>query len=140
MSQEIRSTNDETAGGERRYDLVERTACFGESTIMLAKQLPTNRVTDQLIDQLVRSATSIGANYCEADDAGSRKEFCYRVSVSKREAREAMHWLRMIAAAVPEMKDQAREQWREAKELHLILAAIHRKVRDDRAARPAHPK
>jgi four helix bundle protein len=77
---------------------------------------------------LIRSATSIGANYVEADEAGSKKEFAYRISVCRREARETQYWLRMIVAAKPELKDQARCLWREAKELVLILAAIHRKV------------
>ena len=82
-----------------------------------------------MIDQFVRAGTSIGANYCEADDAGSKKEFKYRISMCKRESRETKHWLRMIATAMPELKDETRSLWREAKELHLIFATIHRKVR-----------
>ncbi|NLF08789.1 MAG: four helix bundle protein, partial [Pirellulaceae bacterium] len=70
--------------------------------------------------------TSVGANYCEADDAGSKKEFRYRISICKRESRETKHWLRMIAAAAPEQKDEARRLWREAQELNLIFSAIYR--------------
>jgi len=109
-----------------RYDLEERTAKFGEAVIEFAKHIPRGPIADPLIGQLVRSATSVGANYCEADDAGSRKEFRYRISICKRESRESKHWLRMIAAAASEMKEDARSHWREAKELHLIFAAIHR--------------
>ena len=119
-------SNDEKRSSERRFDLEERTALFGENVIGFVKRIPLNAVTEPLIRQLVRSATSIGANYCEADDAGSKKEFRYRISISKRESRESKHWLRMIAAAAPELKDEARLHWREANELHLIFAAIFR--------------
>lgn len=113
--------------GGKRFDLEERTAKFGESVIVFARKLPRNPVTEPLIGQLVRSATSVGANYCEADDSGTKKEFRYRIGVCKREARETKHWLRMLATAVPETKDDARSLWTEAKELHLIFAAIFRK-------------
>ena len=111
---------------DKPYDLEERTAKFGESVIGFAKKVPVNRVTEPLIPQLVRSATSVGANYCEADDAGTKKEFRYRISICKREARETKHWLRMMATAAPELRDEARTHWQEAKELHLIFAAIYR--------------
>src|SRR5262245_19722944 len=109
----------------REYDLEERTAQFGESVIAFAKKIPGN-VTEPITVQLVRAATSIGANYCEADDAGSRKEFLYRISICKRESRESKHWLRMTATAALELKDEATIHWQEAKELHLIFAAIYR--------------
>jgi four helix bundle protein len=113
-------------GSGKRFDLEERTAKFGESIVQFAKQIQLTAITNPIIGQLVRSATSIGANYCEADDAGSRKEFKYRISVCKREARESKHWLRMLAAAAPELKQDIRKFWIEAKELHLIFAAIFR--------------
>lgn len=75
---------------------------------------------------MVRSATSIGANYCEADEAGSKKEFRHRISICKKEAKETKYWLRMIASANEQSKTAARELWQEAKELHLIFAAIFR--------------
>jgi len=110
----------------RAYDLEERTAQFGEALIAFAKKIPLNKVTEPIIVQLVKAGTSIGANYCEADDAGSRKEFLYRISICKRESRESKYWLRMTATAAPELKDEARIHWQEAKELHLIFAAIYR--------------
>jgi four helix bundle protein len=103
-----------------------RTAVFGENIIAFAKRVPVNSVTGPLIPQLVDAGTSVGANYYEADDAGSKKEFLYRISLCIRESRESKHWLRMIAAAVPELKDPARPLWQEAKELNFIFAAIHR--------------
>ena len=120
----VKNSNEQS-----KYDLEERTARFGESAITFTLRLPKNVVTAPLISQLVRSATSVGANYCEADDSGSRKEFRYRISVCKREARESKHWLRMMAAAVPAMKEEARTLWCEAKELHLIFVAIFQRTR-----------
>ncbi len=124
-------TNDRGASGERRFDLEERTAKFGEAVIAFVKRLPVGPVSQPLIEQVVRSATSVEANYCEADDAGSKKEFRYRISLCKRESRETKHWLRMIAAALPDVKDEARRLWQEAKELNLIFAAIHRGKKKD---------
>ena len=94
--------------------------------IAFAKRIPVNLVTEPLIPQLVRAGTSIGANYCEADNAGSKKEFRYRISICKRESRETKHWLRMAAAAAPELKADACPLWQEAKELNLIFSAIYR--------------
>ena len=71
--------------GASKYDLEERTACFGEAVIDFAKTMPQGPVTNRLIDQLVGAGTAIGANYCEADDAVSRKEFfCPNLYLPKR--------------------------------------------------------
>jgi four helix bundle protein len=95
-------------GGAKPYDLEERTALFGESIIRFAKRVPVSAVTNRLIDQLVGAGTSVGANYCEADDAVSKKDFRHKISISKREARETKFFLRMIATAVPELKEEAK--------------------------------
>jgi four helix bundle protein len=109
------------------FDLEERTARFGEAIIAFAKKVPKNDVTLPLISQIVRSGASIGANYCEADEAVSRKDFRHKIGTCKKEAKETKHWLRMIGAAEASMKTEARVLWKEAKELLLIFAAIYRK-------------
>ena len=109
-----------------KYDLEERTARFGEALIDFANSIPQNPVTNRLITQLVGAGTSIGANYCEADDAVSRKEFFLRIGTCRKEARETKHFLRMIVRAVPNLKPAARDLWREARELHLIFSKICR--------------
>jgi four helix bundle protein len=119
--------NEDNAGRGKPYDLEERTALFGEAVIAFAKTVPRDVVTLPLISQLVRSSTSVGANYCEADDAVSKKEFRKNIGTCKKEARETKHWLRMIVAAESGMKAAARPLWQEAKELHLIFAAILRR-------------
>ncbi|MDP6438785.1 MAG: four helix bundle protein [Candidatus Brocadiia bacterium] len=113
---------------EPHYDLEERTGRFGEQIIAFAKTIPVGPVTKPLIDQLVRAGTSVGANYAEADDAGSKKEFHHRISLCKRESKETKHWLRMGVAAEPNLKEAARPLWQEAKELNLIFGAIGRKT------------
>ena len=110
----------------KQYDLEERTARFGEAIIRFAQKIPMNPVTEPVIGQLVRAGTSVGSNYGEADDAGSKKEFRYRISVCKRESRETKHWLRMTAAVAPELTEEARVHWQEAKELNLIFGSIYR--------------
>src|SRR5207248_4590838 len=82
--------------------------------------------TDRIISQLVGAGTSVGANYNEADDSVSKKEFLKCVGTCKKEARETKHFLRMVARAVPELQREARELWLEAKALHLIFARIWR--------------
>ena len=106
---------------ERGYDLEKRTALFGESIITLAKRIPKTIVTIPIISQMVRAGTSVGANYCEADDAESKKDFVHKIGICKKEARESGHWLRMVATACPELKEDLRPLWQEAKELNLIF-------------------
>jgi len=106
------------------FDLQERTARFGEAVIAFVRSMHRDEVTKPLINQCVRSGTSVGANYVEADEADSRKEFLYRIGLARREARETMHWLRMIVKAEPASRTAAREVWREADELVRIFSKI----------------
>ena len=124
------NSDEEDPKTPKVYDLEERTASFGENTIRLAKKIPINKITERIIPQLVAAATSIGANYCEADDAESPKDFKHKIGICKKEARETKHFLRMLAAAAPELADEARILWKEAKEIHLIFNSIYRKVND----------
>jgi four helix bundle protein len=125
-------TNDEKRvvgrdGKRPKFDLDERTARFGEAVIAFVRQVKLSPVTEPLVRQLVRSGTSIGANYCEADDAESKKDFRHKIGICRKEARETKYWLRMIACAVPGLKDDARALWSEAKELNLIFGAIRQR-------------
>ena len=113
------------------YDLEERTAKFGEEIIEFAKKISKNSVTVSLISQLVRAGTSVGANYCEADNACSKKDFVNKIALCKKESRETNHWLRMIVKAEEALKGEAwRHLAKEAQELNLIFAAIVHKCRE----------
>jgi len=96
-----------------KYNLEERTAKFGEDVIKFFKKLKKDTITLPLISQIVRSATSVGANYCEADDAESRKDFKHKIGICKKESRETKHWFRMIVVAEPSLKEEARILWQE---------------------------
>ena len=109
------------------HNLEERTAQFGEAIIRFAKKIPQNPVNNRLIGQLVGAGTSIGANYCEADEGVSRKDYKCRIGTCKKEARETKFFLRMIAVAEEQLKAEARVLWQEARELHLIFCSIFRK-------------
>jgi four helix bundle protein len=126
MTKEVPSSNG-SSNSLRPFELEERTALFGESVTGFAKRIPKNAITLPLISQLVRAGTSVAANYCEADDAASKKDFRNKICTCRKEARETKLWFRMIATAEPEVKVEARKLWQEAKELHLIFAAIWRK-------------
>ena len=112
--------------GKAEYDLEERTAKFGEMVIDFARKVPQEPVTNRLISQIVGCGTSVGANYCEADDAVSKKDFKHKISTCKKEARETKFFVRMIVRAVPALREEGKPVWQEAKELHLIFAKIHR--------------
>jgi four helix bundle protein len=111
------------------WDLEERTAKFGENIIKFAHKIPINKITERLIPQLVAAGTSVGANYCEADDAESGADFTHKIGICKKESRETKHFLRMIAVAAPELKPEARPLWQEAKEINLIFNSIYKKVK-----------
>lgn len=119
---------DEASGAKPpRQDLEERSALFGEAIIRFAKKIPQTPVNNRLIGQLVGAGTSIGANYCEAKDSVSGKEFKQRIGTSRKESKETMFFLRMVATAEEGLAAEARALWREAKELNLIFGAIWRK-------------
>jgi len=110
-------------------DLEERTACFGEAMIDFCRQIPRDAITKRILSQLVGCSTSIGANYCEAQGAVSKKEFALRTATCRKEAHERKFFIRMAARAFPTLKSEARKLWIEADELHKIMAWIHNKVR-----------
>ena len=121
----------EESDGKRVYDLEERTARFGEAVIDFARTIPQDAVTNRIINQLVGAGTSVGANYVEADDAVSKKEFLKSIGTCKKETREVKHFLRMAVRAVPKLKGKARQLWLEARELHLIFSKIWRSGKNE---------
>jgi four helix bundle protein len=110
-----------------KFDLEERTQKFGEDVIVFVKTLSLTPITTPIVNQLVRSATSVGANYMEADAAESKKDFIHKIGICKKEAKETCHWLRMVACVIAEQKEKCRVLWKEAHELVLIFSAINRR-------------
>src|SRR5476651_2432660 len=117
----------ENSSQRHTFDLEERTALFGEEIIRFCKRIPRAPENNRLIDQLVGCATSVGANYCEANEGVSKKDFKNTIGRCVKEAKETKFFLRMIAASEPALAGEARRLYREVKELHLIFASIYRK-------------
>ena len=124
---ELNEISEGNPGKRHAFDLEERTAQFGEAIIRFCKKIPRAPENNRLIDQLVGCGTSVGANYCEANEGVSKKDFKNTIGRCVKEAKETKFFLRMIAASEPKLADEARGLYREAKELHLIFASIFRK-------------
>lgn len=106
------------------YDLEERVENFGENIIDLAKKVRVTPTTKSIIEQLVASGCSVGANYFEANGASSKKDFLNKIYIAKKEAKETQHWLRMLVKAEPSIKEEAKKLWKEAFELTKILSKV----------------
>lgn len=117
-------TNQSQNSNEKIFDLAERTSKFGKEIILFIKSLPMNEINKPLLSQLIRSATSVGANYMEADCAESKKDFKHKIGICKKESKESTHWLHMVAVANDDRKDECRKFWKEAHELTLIFSSI----------------
>jgi len=109
---------------EKIYNLEERTAKFGENIILFCKSVRQDNINKSILNQLVRSGTSVGANYCEADGAESGKDFRHKIAICKKEAKETKHWLRMINKTNSEKTIECRMLWQETQELTLIFSSI----------------
>ncbi len=107
-----------------RYDLEERTSKFSKEIIIFLRSLKKNIINQDIIKQLVRSATSVGANYREANGASSKKDFKNKIFICRKEVQETKYWLELLATACPEEKANLRKLWKEAHELTLIFNKI----------------
>lgn len=107
-----------------KYDLEERTAKFGEAIIEFCRSLKQDAISKPLITQLVRSATSIGANYMEANGASSKKDFRNKIFICKKEFQETKHWLRMFIQYFVENRTKIQELLKEVQELTMIFQKI----------------
>jgi len=106
------------------YDLEMRTTGFAKRVIRLCKVLPRNSINSRLIDQVVGSAGSIGANYREANDALGKKDFVMKVKTARREAKECSHWLELISEANDTLSSRMTALIQESNELKNILSSI----------------
>ena len=117
---------EDTTTSRHPFDLEERTAVFGEKIIRFLKMVPRGPNNDRLIDQLTGCGTSVGANYCEANEGLSKKDFRNIIGRCRKESKESKFFLRMVVTSEPTLADEARILYREAKELHLIFCSIYR--------------
>lgn len=112
------------------YDLEKRTRDFSKEVIKFLERLKKDEINKNLISQLVRSATSVGANYCEANGASSRKDFKNKIFICRKEIQETKYWIELIAESNPEGKKELGKLWKEAHELILIFNKIPTTLRN----------
>jgi four helix bundle protein len=112
-----------------KYDLEERCIEFSERIIDLLKAIKKDEISSPMITQLTKSATSICANYMEANEAASKKDFKNKVCIARKESNETKYWLRMISKICPVKKEECRILWNEAHEITLIFLLYLRTVK-----------
>ncbi|PIU55289.1 MAG: four helix bundle protein [Chloroflexi bacterium CG07_land_8_20_14_0_80_51_10] len=109
---------------KKSYDLEERTLEFDKGIIRLCKFLPKDTINRELVSQLVRAGGSVGANYREANDALSKKDFIHRMRIMRKEAKECHYWLQLVVETNPEFKNSTESLLKEAEELKKIFSSI----------------
>lgn len=115
-----------------RYDLKERTYKFSQLLITFCSRVPKNSINNPLVSQVVRSGTSIGANYAEADEASTRRDFLNKMSLVHKEISETKYWLKLLAEVVSEDKKvPLRNLYKEVQELNLIFSTIIKKTKEN---------
>jgi len=105
-------------------ELENRTTEFAKRVVRLCKALPKDRINNRLVDQIIRSAGSVGANYREANEVLGKKDFLYRLRIARKEAKETHHWLELIEETNPNIKKRMKNLFQEIKELRNILSTI----------------
>lgn len=111
------------------FDLEERTLNFGKNLIRFCNLLPKNQINFKLVDQLIRSGTSVGANYREANETDTKNDFRNRIRISKKEAKETLYWLDLVLEQNKEFEKNIMELRDECGQFVKILAAIFEKTK-----------
>ncbi|OGM90325.1 four helix bundle protein [Candidatus Wolfebacteria bacterium RIFCSPHIGHO2_01_FULL_48_22] len=114
-----------------KFDLEERTLEFAKNIRSFIKKIPKTIGNIEDSKQLIRSSGSIGANYIEANESLSRKDFLLRIKISKKEAKESLYWLRLLDVGGSEFLERERRQFiQEAVELGRIFGSILEKSKN----------
>ncbi len=111
----------------RQYDLEDRTLEFSRRSRAFVKNLPKTLANIEDGKQLIRSSGSVGANYIEANEALSKKDFIMRIKICRKEAKESRYWLRLIDTNGKEQENERKELEQEATELTSIFGSILQK-------------
>lgn len=112
----------------RVYDLEERTFVFAKRVRVFARSIPGTALSISDLQQLIRASGSVGANYCEANDALGRRDFVMKCRISRKEAKEARYWLRLLLeTSSVQDRNEALALISEATELVKILSSIIQK-------------
>lgn len=115
------------ARNSKRYDLEDRTLKFAKEVTRFSKGLPRTIENMERIKQLVRSSGSVGANYIEANEALSKKDFVMRIKICRKEAKESIYWLKLVDTNPSDSEKERELLTQEATELMKIFGAILQK-------------
>ena len=118
-----------TTNKEFGQQLEKRTKAFAVRMIRLASRLPKNREADSITRQIIRSSTSIGANYREANRAVSRADFRHVISIREKEASETQYWLEVIIEAGWLAAEEFKAELDECSQLLALFTSIHRSAK-----------
>lgn len=109
---------------KKSYDLEERTLNFALNAIRLCKILPYNVINKKLAGQLISATSSVGANYREANEALSKKDFAHKMKITRKEAKESSYWLKLLKEPNPHYIEEINALYRESLELRNIFSSI----------------
>jgi len=121
-------TNIKQKQSNHIFDLEDRTLIFAKRVIRLCKELSPSIVNSKLIDQLIRSSGSVGANYREANDSTGKKDFLFRLRISRKESKETVFWLELIIEANDSFRSKTEILIDECTQIRNILSTIINKV------------
>jgi len=113
----------------KQYDLEERTLRFAKEVIGFVNILPKTIASIEIMKQIIRSSGSVGANYIEANEALSKKDFTMRVKICRKEAKESKYWLRLIEVGGEDTEKRRQSLISEATELMKIFGSIVEKTK-----------
>lgn len=108
----------------REYDLEDRTLAFAKRAVSFCRSLPRTGVDGELARQLVRSCTSVGANYIEANESLGKKDFLMRIRICRKEAKESEYWLKLLEPVSRELSSEREALLQESTELMRIFGSI----------------
>ena len=107
-----------------KFDLEERTLRFAKNCLDVCKAVDKNRINLPLVDQLIRASTSVGANYREANQSLTEKDFYYRLNVCRKESKESKYWLELLAHTNGSWTPEIQTLIQESFELVKIFSSI----------------
>jgi len=118
-----------------QYDLEDRTRIFAKDIVELLMNIKITEINKNIISQLLKSSTSVGANYCEANAASSKKDFRNKIYISRKEVQETKYWIEMLVITNDSCKSELRKIWREAHELTLIFSKISSSLKNNQESK-----
>lgn len=109
----------------KKYDLEDRTLAYAKNVQLFVKKIAKSFINNNSLDQLLRSSSSVGANYIEANESLGKKDFRMRIKIARKEAKESIFWLKLLDLKVsPELEETKSQLIDESRQIMFILGAI----------------